>query len=73
MLAFAGDEAPVYRFTPEEEAELDESGAAEARGDRATDAEIRAIWAKVRRREPVRLGTSPPRPHPEVLRSGTSG
>ena len=46
MLAFAGDEALVYQFTPEEEAELDESEAAEARGDYATDAEIRAIWAK---------------------------
>jgi hypothetical protein len=46
MLAFVGDEAPVYQFTPEEEAELDESEAAAARGDYATDAEIRAIWAK---------------------------
>ena len=46
MLAFVGDEALVYQFTPEEEAELDESEAAEARGDYATDAEIRAIWAK---------------------------
>ena len=46
MLAFVGDEDSVYQFTPEEEAELDESEAAEARGDYATDAEIRAIWAK---------------------------
>ena len=46
MLTFLGDEAPIYQFTPEEEAELDESEAAEARGDFATEAEIRAIWAK---------------------------
>ncbi|MEL6064953.1 MULTISPECIES: hypothetical protein [unclassified Methylobacterium] len=46
MLAFVGDEDSVYRFTPEEAAELDESEAAEARGDFATEAEIRAIWAK---------------------------
>ncbi|MGU3662944.1 hypothetical protein ACLBX9_01945 [Methylobacterium sp. A49B] len=46
LLAFVGDEGPVYQFTPEEEAELDEADAAEARGDYATDAEVRAIWAK---------------------------
>ncbi|MDP4005382.1 hypothetical protein [Methylobacterium sp. NEAU K] len=46
MLAFVGDEASVYRFTPEKEAELDESEAAAARGDFATDDEVRAIWAK---------------------------
>jgi hypothetical protein len=46
MLAFVGDEDSVYRFTPEEAAELDESEAAESRGDFATAAEIRAIWAK---------------------------
>ena len=47
VLALAGDTAqPVYRFSPEEAAELDESEAAARRGDFATDAEIRAIWAK---------------------------
>ena len=46
MLAFVTDEALLYRFTPEEEAELDESEAAAARGDFATDEEVRAIWAK---------------------------
>jgi hypothetical protein len=47
MLAFVGDEGSVYRFTPEEEAEPDESRVAEARGACATDAEIRALRAKL--------------------------
>ncbi len=46
MLAFVGDEAPVYRFNPEEEAEQDAADAEEARGEYATEAEVRAIWAK---------------------------
>ncbi|MCJ2121220.1 hypothetical protein [Methylobacterium sp. J-077] len=46
MLAFVHEDAPLYQFTPEEEAELDESEAAAARGDFATEAEVRAIWAK---------------------------
>jgi hypothetical protein len=46
MLAFVNEDAPLYQFTPEEEAELDESVAAAARGDFASDAEVRAIWAK---------------------------
>lgn len=46
LLALAGDAQPVYRLTPEEEAEQDEADAAEARGDYATDAEVRAIWAR---------------------------
>ena len=46
MLAVLDDDAPVYQFTPEEEAELDESEAAASRGDFATDEEVRAIWAK---------------------------
>ncbi|WP_457106655.1 hypothetical protein [Methylobacterium sp. P5_C11] len=50
MPAFVGEEGSVYRFTPEEEAEVDES---EARGDYATEAEIRAVWAKDRLQEPV--------------------
>jgi hypothetical protein len=53
MLAFVGAGGSVYRFTPEEAAELDASEAAEARGDFATEAEIRAIWAKDRLQEPV--------------------
>ncbi len=46
VLSYAGEEQAVYRFTPEEEAEQDEADAAEARGDFATDEEVRAIWAK---------------------------
>ncbi|MCJ2134909.1 hypothetical protein MKK69_12690 [Methylobacterium sp. J-026] len=46
MLAFVGDEDSVYQFTPEEAAEQDEADAEEARGEYATDAEVRAIWAK---------------------------
>lgn len=46
VLSYAGEDQAVYRFTPEEEAEQDEADAAEARGDFATDDEVRAIWAK---------------------------
>lgn len=46
VLSYAGEDQAVYRFTPEEEAELDESEAAAARGDFATDEEVRAIWVK---------------------------
>ena len=46
VLALVGDDPAVYRFTPEEEAELAESEAAMARGDFASDDEVSAIWAK---------------------------
>lgn len=46
VLSYAGEGEAGYRFTPEEEAEQDEADAAEARGDFATDEEVRAIWAK---------------------------
>ncbi|WP_375456117.1 hypothetical protein [uncultured Methylobacterium sp.] len=46
LLALAGDQQPAYQLTPEEEADQDEADAAEARGDYATDEEVRAIWAK---------------------------
>ena len=46
MLAFVGDEVPVYHFSPEEEAEQDAADAEESRGEYATEAEVRAIWAK---------------------------
>ena len=46
LLQLAGHEQPVYLLTPEEEADLDASIAAEERGEFATDEEIRAIWAK---------------------------
>lgn len=46
VLSYAGDDQEVYQLTPEEEAEQDAADAEEARGDYATDEEIRAIWAK---------------------------
>lgn len=46
VLAFVGDDEALYQFSPEEAAELDESEAAAARGEFATDEEVRAIWAK---------------------------
>ncbi|WP_411901845.1 hypothetical protein [Methylorubrum thiocyanatum] len=48
VLSYAGEGEAVYRFTLEEEAEQDEADAAEARGDFATDEEVRAIWIKDR-------------------------
>jgi hypothetical protein len=39
----------VYVLTPQEEADLDASIAAEERGDFATDEEMLAIWAKYAR------------------------
>ena len=45
LLQFAGVEPPLD-LTPEDEAELEASLAEEARGEFATDEEIRAIWAK---------------------------
>jgi hypothetical protein len=44
-LAAADDEALV-KLTPEEQAAVEASKAAAARGDFATEAEIRTVWAK---------------------------
>lgn len=46
MLLFAGDEQPVVQLAPEENAALARSDAAAARGEFATDAEVRAVWSK---------------------------
>jgi hypothetical protein len=46
LLGFAGVEPPPDILTPEEEADLDASVAAEARGEFASDEDIRAVWAK---------------------------
>ena len=46
VLAFVGDDESIYRLTPEEEADLDSSDAEVARGEFASDEEVRAIWAK---------------------------
>ena len=46
VLALARADAAIYRFTPEEEAEQVAADAEEARGEYASDDEVRAIWAK---------------------------
>jgi hypothetical protein len=47
LLVFAGtDDDPVYYLTPEEEASLANSRAQAARGEFATDEQVRAVWAK---------------------------
>jgi hypothetical protein len=47
LLQFAGDHhQPLIQLTPEEEADLAEADAEVARGEFATDEQMRAIWAK---------------------------
>jgi hypothetical protein len=47
VLQWAGNEAqPVYTLSREEEASFAQSLAQAARGEFATDAQVRAIWAK---------------------------
>jgi hypothetical protein len=46
LLQLTGEDQPVVRSTPEEEAALDESMLQAERGEFATDEEMRAIWAK---------------------------
>jgi hypothetical protein len=46
LLQLAGEDQPVIRLTAEERADLAEADAEIARGELATDAEIRALWAK---------------------------
>ncbi len=46
LLRYAGEDEAFYRLTPEEEADLAASDAEIARGDFATDDDMRAIWAK---------------------------
>ena len=48
MLVLAGGEErdEVYILTPEEEAAIAKSRAAAARGEFATDEEVRAMWAR---------------------------
>ena len=48
QLAGAGD-APPVPLTPEERAAIDKSKAAAARGEFATEEEVRAVWTKHRR------------------------
>ncbi len=46
LLQFAGEDQPVIQLTAEERAALDLSQAAAARGEFATDDQVRAVWAK---------------------------
>lgn len=46
VLAYAGEAQSVLKLTPEEEADLAESDAEEARGEFATEDQMRALWAK---------------------------
>jgi hypothetical protein len=46
LLLRVGAEPPISALTPEEEADFDASLAEEDRGEFATEAEVRAMWAK---------------------------
>ena len=46
LLQMAGQEQPVYRLTPEEKASMAKSLGQARRGEFATDAQVRAVWAK---------------------------
>ncbi len=46
VLTYAGEEQSVVQLTAEEEASFAESLAQAARGEFATDEEVRAVWAK---------------------------
>ena len=45
LLQLAGCDQPRETLSPDEEADLDRSLAAEARGELAGDDEVRAVWA----------------------------
>ena len=46
ILSFAGEDGPLVMLTPEEDEALARSKAAAARGEFATDADVRRVWAK---------------------------
>jgi hypothetical protein len=46
VIQLTGGDQTIYELTPEEEADLATSDAAAARGEFATDEQVRAIWAK---------------------------
>jgi len=48
VMELTGAEIGAYELTPEEEADIAASDAAAARGEFATDEQVRAIWAKYR-------------------------
>ncbi len=46
VLQVMGEEQPVIRLSPEEDASFDESLSQEERGEYASNEEVEAIWAK---------------------------
>jgi hypothetical protein len=46
FLAFAGIKQPPIQLTPDEDTDLAEADAEIARGELATDDQVRAMWAK---------------------------
>ena len=46
VLTFAGEEQPAVQLTVEQEASFAESLTQAARGEFATDEQVRAVWAK---------------------------
>ena len=46
VMQLAGETPPAVALSDEEKADLDEADAEIGRGEFATDAEVRAIWAK---------------------------
>ncbi len=46
VLSYLGHELPVFALTPEDEEAVARSREACARGDFASEGEVRAIWAK---------------------------
>ena len=46
LLQLAGVDQPPYELTTEEAADLDASLAEAAKGELATDGEVRAVWVK---------------------------
>ena len=46
LLELAAEDQPVIQLTPEDDADLAEADAEIARGEFATDEQMRAIWAK---------------------------
>ena len=46
VLLYAGEDQPVIRLTPDEEASFAESRSQAARREFASDEQVRAVWAK---------------------------
>lgn len=46
LLQLTGEEQPLYQLTAEEEADLIAADVEIARGEFATDEQVRAVWAK---------------------------